>query len=64
MKNLEIQNIIRCKECIHKPKRVIFSDSEEEYIDFPDWKCPLRCEDSWYNRMSPTNDWFCGNGEK
>ena len=64
MKNLEIPNIniIRCIECIHKPKLIEYSDTEE-YIDFPDWKCPLRCEDEWYNRMPP-NDWFCGNGEK
>jgi len=63
MKNLEIPNIIRCAECIHKPKRIVYSDSEEEYIDFPDWRCPLRCEDEWYNRM-PSDDWFCANGEK
>ena len=30
---------------------------------FPDYRCPCRCEDEYYNRI-PDNDWYCGNAER
>lgn len=55
--------IIRCKDCIHKP--TITSDFYENGFDieFPDFRCPCRCDDGWYNWI-PEDDWFCGNGER
>lgn len=59
--------ITRCKDCIHKPKptedyKQGESDSGFE-IEFPDYMCPLRCDDPYYSRL-PKDDWFCGNAER
>ena len=58
--------IIRCKECIHKPKPTEdYKQGERNsgfHIEFPDYMCPLQCEDPYYSRL-PKDDWFCGNAE-
>lgn len=51
--------IIRCKECKHRP----ILDEEGEELHFPTYKCPCQCEDFYYSWM-PKDDWFCGNGER
>ena len=54
--------LIRCKDCKHRPRRI----DESEYrfnLEFPDYRCPCRCEDDWYSWM-PDDDWYCGNGER
>ena len=56
--------IIRCKDCIHRPiingPRSIGGFG----LRFPDdFKCPCRCDDPYYSWM-PNDNWFCGNGEK
>ena len=58
----DAENVIRRKDCKHRPT------IDGEYLDgfdiiFPDWRCPCRCDDGWYNWM-PKDDWFCGNGER
>lgn len=59
--------IIRCKDCKHKPH------TSDEYDDdkgdcgfeiiFPDYRCPCRCDDEYYNHI-PDDDWYCGNAER
>ena len=59
--------IIRCKDCKHKP----YPSDNYDYdngdcgfeIIFPDYHCPCRCEDEYYSRI-PDDDWFCGNAER
>ena len=59
--------IIRCKDCKHKP----YPSDNYDYgngdcgfeIIFPDYRCPCRCDDDYYNRI-PDDDWFCGNAER
>lgn len=51
--------IVRCKECKHRPS----GDEENHNIEFPDNLCPCQCEDFWYSWI-PSDDWFCGNGER
>lgn len=51
--------IIRCKECIHRPQ----GTGVNHDITFPDWECPCQCDDYWYSWM-PDDDWFCPNGER
>ena len=59
--------IIRCKDCKHKP----YPSDDYDYdnddcgfeIIFPDYRCPCRCEDEYYNHI-PDDDWFCGNAER
>lgn len=59
--------IVYCKNCIHRP--FLSEDYNSESWDagysiiFPDYICPLQCEDGYYNKM-PKDDWFCGNGEE
>lgn len=60
-------DIIRCKDCKHKPH----TSDKYNYdngdcgleIIFPDYRCPCRCEDEYYNRI-PDDDWYCGNAER
>ena len=59
--------IIRCKDCKHKP----YPSDNYDYdngdcgfeIIFPDYRCPCRCDDEYYNHI-PDDDWFCGNAER
>ena len=59
--------IVRCKDCKHRPVTNDNYDDEEWdcgfNIEFPDYKCPCRCDDGWYNRL-PDDNWFCGNAER
>lgn len=61
-------DIIRCKECRHKP----YPSDNYDYrnrdrgfeIIFPDdSRCPCRCDDEYYSHI-PDDDWFCGNAER
>lgn len=55
-------DIIRCKDCKHKPH--IEGEFESGFdIEFPDGKCQCQCEDGWYNWI-PKDDWFCANAER
>ena len=55
------QTIVRCKNCKHRPIDDGSDDGGFSLI-FPDYVCPYRCDDSYYNRM-PKDDWYCHNGE-
>lgn len=59
---LKDNELIRCKDCKHRPKRLHEDDRDGFNLEFPDEKCPCQCEDPWYNWM-PSDDWHCGNGE-
>lgn len=50
--------IIRCKDCKHRP-----TGEKRDDLEFPDDKCPCKCEDYWYS-WKPSDNWFCGNGER
>ena len=62
--------IVRCKDCKHRP---VVVDKEHPYgfgvdppkiedSEFDDWDCPYLCSDPYYNIM-PKDDWFCHRGE-
>lgn len=51
--------IIRCKDCIHRP----FDSEDTQGFEFPDEKCPCQCEDFWYS-WRPNDEWFCANAER
>ena len=54
-----IVEVVRCKDCKHRPSGTV----EEDDLEFPDDRCPCQCEDYWYS-WKPDNNWFCGNGER
>ena len=58
---LNAEEVVRCKDCKHKPT----GSGVNHDIEFPeqDYRCPCRCEDYWYSWM-PDDDWFCANGER
>ena len=59
-----VAELIRCKECKHRPKFIEPKDEDDRgYLLFPDNKCPCHCEDEWYDWM-PEDDWYCGNAER
>ena len=49
---------VRCKDCKHRP-----IGTNRDDLEFPDDKCPCKCEDYWYS-WKPSDNWFCGNGER
>lgn len=56
---------IRCKDCKHRP---IATRADEGVlwgfsVEFPDERCPLQCEDGWYNHY-PKDDFYCANAER
>lgn len=57
-KNIERVSVIRCKDCKHRP-----TGEDRDDLEFPDDKCPCKCEDYWYS-WKPSDNWFCGNGER
>lgn len=61
----DVVEVVRCKDCIHRPSRIYGAEDEREglNLEFPDDWCPMQCEDGWYNRM-PSDDFFCGYGEE
>lgn len=57
--------LIRCKDCKHRP---IATRADEGVlwgfsVEFPDERCPLQCEDGWYNHY-PKDDFYCANAER
>ena len=50
--------IIRCKDCKHKP--VLDEDGDPE---FPTERCPCQCDDYYYSWI-PKDDWYCANAER
>ena len=56
-----VNDIVLCKDCIHRPVKPAQYYSGFDLV-FPDDKCPCKREDdySWY----PADNWYCANGER
>jgi len=52
--------IVRCKDCKHRPIKPCENGFD---LEFPDEKCPCQCDDGWCS-WYPPDDWFCAGGEK
>ena len=56
---------ILCKDCKYRPiatradEGIFYGGS----LYFPDDRCPLECDDPWYNRY-PEDDFYCANAER
>lgn len=63
--DMTMMDLVRCKDCKHRPERLEEGKGEGFNLEFPDdnFKCPCQCEDYWYSWM-PEDDWFCKNGER
>lgn len=59
----EQPEIVRCKDCKHRPKQTEPSKTYGFSIEFPEGsKCPCQCDDGYYS-WYPKDDWFCADGE-
>lgn len=58
--DVEVKELVLCKNCKHRPTE---TDDEDMEYEFPDDKCPCQCDDYWYSWM-PKDDWFCAEGER
>lgn len=65
-----VNEIIRCKECVHRPIMELSKSLNVQFIKAPkiediydDFTCPFLCDDTYYSRM-PKDDFFCGYGER
>ena len=55
--------IIRCKDCKHRP---VIRDTDKVGgfgLEFPDDECPCNCDDPFY-AYRPADDWYCARGER
>lgn len=61
----DVVEVVRCKDCIHRPSVIEGTTGGREWrrLEFPDFWCPMQCEDSWYDTM-PSDDFFCKYGER
>ena len=55
-------DIVKCKDCIHRPKIVDKEDTGRLILEFPDDVCICKCEDNYYS-VYPTDDFYCYHGE-
>ena len=62
----EQPQIIRCKDCKHRPKVPNWKTYENGFdIEFPEGsKCPCQCLDDGYYSWYPEDNWFCANGKR
>ena len=60
------KEIVRCKDCKHRPKEPNFKTFENGFdIEFPEGsKCPCQCSGDEYYSWYPEDDWFCASGER
>ena len=61
--NKRDSDIIRCKDCKHRPINIDGNSVHGYILHFPDYKCPAQCSDGYYDWF-PEDDWYCANGEK
>ena len=54
--------IIRCKDCKHRPTKPAQYKNGFD-LDFPDDKCPCKCEDDYYS-WYPGDNWYCASAER
>ena len=62
-KTIDAVEVVRCKDCIHKPVGYTPMMKIQFGFDFPDDRCPCRRDNPDYSYM-PDDDFFCAYGER
>lgn len=59
-----VNPLIRCKDCKHKPYRSVGHNGKPTITCCPpnDETCPFLCDDPYYDKIPP-DDFFCAYGE-
>ena len=60
----EVGELVRCKDCKHRPTIDDEHRRNGSDLKFPTHKCPCECYGDRYYSWMPKDDWFCGNGER
>ena len=56
--------LVRCKDCKHRPTQTEPPKTYGFSIEFPEGsKCPCECGDGFYS-WYPNDDWYCADGEQ
>lgn len=61
-----MDEIVRCKNCIHRPIKGEGIHDIDPPLDsrrYADYTCPCLNEDDYWYSWYPSDDWFCANGE-
>lgn len=65
----ELTEIVRCKNCIHRPVKVGRDENRdityppEDSRGYKDFTCPCLNEDDYWYSWYPSDEWFCAEGE-
>lgn len=59
----KLPEIIRCKDCKHRPIEKYGEIMPPKEDGWDDLKCPCLCEDYFYS-WRPKDDWYCANAER
>lgn len=62
----ELVEIVRCKNCIHRPIKGEDThdiDPPKDSRGYGDYTCPCLNEDDYWYSWYPSDDWFCPKGE-
>lgn len=67
----DVVEVVRCKDCVHRPIVIDVSKPYGYGITGPkengdtDFTCPYLCDDEYYyNGIMPKDDWYCSKGER
>lgn len=60
----DVIEVVRCKNCIHRPEKPDGFTGDGYELDFPDSVCPCRAEEDEYYSWYPEDDWYCKGGER
>lgn len=66
----DVVEVVRCKDCVHRPIVIDVSKPYGYGITGPkengdtDFTCPYLCDDEYYNGRMPKDDWYCSKGER
>ncbi len=58
-----LRELIRCKDCEHRPAIIYENEIGRLNLRFPDGVCPCQCDDPFYSWM-PSDNWYCGNAKR
>lgn len=62
----DVQAVVYCKDCIHRPYSTEPGKTSGFAVEAPDRECKCPCfnpDDGWYSWI-PDDYFFCGNGER
>ena len=60
----DVVEVVRCKDCIHRPFSTEPGKTSGFAVEAPDWTCPCYNPGDGYYSWVPDDDFFCADGER